>query len=179
MIANNGIAVCFLFVPLSLVDLWVGMGWRWLLLVGGHGWLVLGFAVCACACVARRCSAFVGYWSVCVCRVRRSFAVLLAGCMRAACWPRHAACCLRAVLNHIREAHLLISLLIFISLHLCLSYSLLFVSVWRVLCCAVLSGGRERERGEGCMQHVSVCTFKTSPCVRARVDLLPVHTGTF
>ena len=103
-------SVCFLFVPWSIVDLWIGMEWRWLLLVGGRGWLVLGFAACACACVF----VFVCCVVLChvVCRVsllvilifrsslvvscrlsfvvRRPYAVLLDGCLRAACWPRHA-----------------------------------------------------------------------------------------
>ena len=50
----SSVSVCFLFVPVSPVGLSVWVGWRWLLLVGGRGLLVLGLAACAC-CLALSC----------------------------------------------------------------------------------------------------------------------------
>ena len=74
---------------------------RWSLVVSCRLSFVVLCSVVLCCCVLLLLllRAFVGYWSVCVCRLRRTCAVLLAGCLRAACRPRHAACCLRAVLN--------------------------------------------------------------------------------
>ena len=65
----SSVSVCFLFVPVSLVGLSVWMGWRWLLLVGGRGSLVLGFAACACvlSCLVLSCLVLSCVVLCCVC----------------------------------------------------------------------------------------------------------------
>ena len=147
-------------------------------------------------CVARRCSLFFVCRSSLVVSCRLSFVVLCSivlcccvlFCRCCGCWLLECLwmscplllCCLTcwllacgvltascgllfaSCLERELERRVFSSLFSnFISLHLCLSSSLLFVSVWRVLCCAVLW-----EKGV-CIEHVSVCSFKTSPCVPA------------